>query len=421
MKDMTGSNPVRREEMILCQKCGTINQVGEESCSRCGTRLMIISNFAPSEGQIPIWEEHFLERISALEHGIARLDGRIEEIYQIVQQLANESFYDHTMVETIVEVLKKSKLAGMENLERGWERRVSRRLRESEEREKFDNCKKSFLGAFRGRDRDGFVRRVEESAVFFAKHNFQKGIQSLEKAYAIDPDNTAIGIFLGKFHYQMRNYRSAGKYLQQVLKDNPQNFEANLLTGLLARRKRDFFQARDCLLAALASTSSSLVASLALGDVFLSLGEETRALKCFSQALDIKPIPQLHLLLGIVYGRQGQLRQSIRHLKKAIQLNPQNSEAFYQMGLVFLAQKQREKAAEFLKTAIRLNPGESRFRNALSRSEGNAFYQDRDANKKTLPRLADEGMESLVPDELKLIFLVRKAKPKNDNSVSGKE
>ncbi len=382
---------------------------------------MIISNLNLGEGQIPVWEEHFLERISALEHGIARLEERIDEIYQVMQQLANESFYDHTMIETIVEVLKKSKLAGVDKLEDGWQRRVTRRLQETEERERFENWKRSVLGAFRGKDRNDFVHKVEESAGFFEKHNFQKGVKSLEKAFAIDPDNIAIGIFLGKFHYQRQNYRMAGKYLEQVLKDNPQNFEANLLIGLLARRKGDFPQARDCLLKAVASTPSSPLAHLALGNVFWSLGEEAKALKYFSDALDIKPIPHLHLLLGIIYSHQGQLRQAIRHMKKAIQIDPQNSEAFFQMGLTFLAKNQREKAAECFKNAYRLNPRDIRFRTAFRQSPESPVYLDPGLNGKTLPRLADEGMESLVSDELQLNFMARRAKPKNDKSVSGKE
>ncbi len=412
---------MKREEMILCQKCGTVNQVGDEACSRCGTRLMIISNLNAGEGQIPVWEEHFLERISALEHGIARLEERLDEIYQVMQQLANESFYDHTMIETIVEVLKKSKLPGIDNLEDGWQRRITRRLQETEERERFENWKHSVLGAYRGKDRKNFVHKVEESAEFFEKRNFQKGVQSLEKAFAMDPDNVAIRIFLGKFHYQRQNFRMAGKCLEQVLKENPQNFEANLLIGLLARRKGNFSQARDCLLRAVASTPSSPLAHLALGDVFLSLGEEAKALKYFSVAIDIKPIPHLHLLLGIIYSHRGQLRQAIRHMKKAIQIDPQNGEAFFQMGLTFLAQNQKEKANECFKTACRLNPRDIRFRAALGQSPENPVYLDAGLNGKTLPRLADEGMESLVSDELQLNFMARRAKPKNDKSVDGKD
>jgi tetratricopeptide (TPR) repeat protein len=412
---------VKRGEMILCQKCGTVNQVGDESCSRCGTRLMIISNLASGEGQIPVWEEHFLERISALEHGIARLEERIDEIYQVMQQLANESFFDHTMIETIVEVLKKSKLPGVDKMEDGWQSRVARRLRETEERERFETWKRSVLGTFRGRDRNDFVHKVEESADFFEKHNFQKGVRSLQKAFALDPENVAIGIFLGKFHYQRQNYRIAGKYLEQVLKENPQNFEANLLIGLLARRRGDFSRARDCLLKAVASAPSSTVAHLALGVVFLSLGEESKALKYFSDALDIKPVPHLHLLLGIIYSHKGQLRQAIRHMKKAVQIDPQNSEAFFQMGLTLLAQNQREKAAQCFKTACRLNPEEGRYRSALNRSSSSPIFLNAGSYKETLPRLAEEGMESLVSDELQLNFIERKSKLKEDKSLDGKD
>src|SRR4051812_30197327 len=131
--------------MILCQKCGAVNQIGEEGCCKCGTKLMIVSSAYQQNGSLPMWEEHFLERISVLEYTLGRLDERLNEIHDLVQQLASESFYDHTMIESIAEALKRVQIVGKRELEHDWHQRVTQRLLDTEEREKFELSKKSFL------------------------------------------------------------------------------------------------------------------------------------------------------------------------------------------------------------------------------------------------------------------------------------
>jgi hypothetical protein len=102
---------------------------------------MIMSYAHRLNSNLPILDEHFLERISALEYTIGRVDERLTEIYDLVQQLTTDCFYDHTMIESIAEALKRLQLVGKRDLERDWHRRVSERLLESEEREKFEASK----------------------------------------------------------------------------------------------------------------------------------------------------------------------------------------------------------------------------------------------------------------------------------------
>ena len=65
-----------------CQKCLAANPLGQEFCTRCGTRLMIIVeplsaryDAADAAGSS---EEHLLERISALENRLERLTEKVE-------------------------------------------------------------------------------------------------------------------------------------------------------------------------------------------------------------------------------------------------------------------------------------------------------------------------------------------------------
>ena len=390
--------------VIFCQKCGTKNQIGEEICVKCGTKLMILAYAHRMNSTLPILDEHFLERISALEYSIGRLDDRLNEIYDLVQQLSTDSFYDHTMIESIAEALKRLQIVGKQDLERDWHKRVTQRLLESEEREKFEASKKSFLNAFRGKDKGRFSKLIEESSQYFIKKNYRRGLKALERAFATDPQNCEVGIFLGKLYYEFENFADAGKYLRRVLKNNPHHFEANLLTGLLARRRGDFAAARRFLGNAADICQTSLAAHLFLGSVLVSLGHDAEALGHFSRALNLKPSPQMYLMVGSIYSRQGQLRHAIKHMKKAIELDPACHEAFFHLGLAFLEQKWTKKAMECLRTAAHLNPKEARYQDALALLVHDRPRQASFANLKREPALNEESLEFLVKDELRLNF-----------------
>src|SRR5215831_7572850 len=161
--------------MILCQKCGASNSLGLEACHECGTKLMIVASVYRHSGALPVLEEHLLERISTLECSLNKLGERLNGIHELLQELSTESFYDHTMIESIAGTLKKLQIVGKRDLERDWRRRVSRRFSESKEREQFESCRQSFLAAFRGKDRERFSNLIEESNQFFIKKNYRQG------------------------------------------------------------------------------------------------------------------------------------------------------------------------------------------------------------------------------------------------------
>ena len=366
---------------------------------------MIVSSSYRQSGVLPVLEEHLLERISALEYALGRLDERLNGIHELMQQLSTESFYDHTMIESIAEALKKLQIVGKRALERDWRHRVTQRLLESEERQKFESCRQSFLNAFRGNDKEKFLKLVEESSQFFIKRNYSRGLRALEKAYSSDPQNCEIGIFLSKIYYESQNFLGAGRCLRRVLKNSPSHFEANLLTGLLAKREGNLPRAKQYLSAAVDICQSSLAARIFLGSVLVALGEDSRAVGHFSHALNLQPSPQMYLLVGSIYSRQGKVRHAIKHMKKAIEIDPSCDQAFFQLGLAFLEQNWKKRARECFQAALKLNPKESRYRNALETFLKSHTKLDSKVDLE-LSSLSsnEEGMEVLVKDELHLNF-----------------
>src|SRR5678816_910792 len=100
--------------MIFCQQCTHPNSYDRETCSACGTRLMIITNTrtAAAYGGVesllrPTIEEHLLERISAIESTLQRANERIEIVLDLVHRQATTGLYDHAMLDALVEHLSE--------------------------------------------------------------------------------------------------------------------------------------------------------------------------------------------------------------------------------------------------------------------------------------------------------------------------
>src|ERR1044072_1516906 len=93
-----------------CQKCLAANPLGQEFCSRCGTRLMIIVEPSASRfegGATVSTDEHLLERISAAEARTARLAERLERSLDLLLRYAQNAYFDRSLTRALISLLEE--------------------------------------------------------------------------------------------------------------------------------------------------------------------------------------------------------------------------------------------------------------------------------------------------------------------------
>src|SRR6267143_3626296 len=107
-----------------CQNCLAANQLGQEFCARCGTRLMIIvePSSARYEGveSSASNEEHLLERISALENKLGQLTGKLQRGLDLLLRQAQNAHFDRALVKALVGLLTEDGLVQSDKLEQLW-------------------------------------------------------------------------------------------------------------------------------------------------------------------------------------------------------------------------------------------------------------------------------------------------------------
>src|SRR5438045_2162840 len=106
-----------------CQKCRAANPLGQEFCSRCGTKLMLIveppSSRVDSAEHSP-QDEYLLERLTILENTMARLTERLEQRLKLLLRQSETAYTNHALVKSLMEILGESGIVDQNRLKTMW-------------------------------------------------------------------------------------------------------------------------------------------------------------------------------------------------------------------------------------------------------------------------------------------------------------
>src|SRR5205807_1302721 len=163
-----------------CQKCLAANPLGQDFCSRCGTRLMIVVEPASMryEGieSGSTSDEHLLERISVLENRLVRLTERLERTLDLLLRQAQNSYLDRALLKSLIGLLTEDGVIDEQRLERMWQRRCDQETATQEQTLRRDEIRARIVANYRGAERLPFEQSVSEGFLSLEEGNFDKGL-----------------------------------------------------------------------------------------------------------------------------------------------------------------------------------------------------------------------------------------------------
>lgn len=303
------------------------------------------------------YDEHLLERVSALENRLARMTERLERGLELLLRHARTSYFDHLLLETLISALGESKTINARQIEERWRSRCERDAEASAETSRHEEACERAVAAHAGDERAEFTRLVREGFALLEGGEAARGARTLERAAALSPANAPLNTFLGEHYLRAGKHTVARHYLARAQAARPDDRRVLLLLGLACGDEGDAKHAKEFLGLAVLRGDASFAAHYALGRLYAAESDWESALAEFKRALAARPSPESHYVLGLVYYQLGRFRPAHKHLRKAVELDEHYGEAFYLLALVRLRLGQAAPAREAFEAARVLTDG----------------------------------------------------------------
>lgn len=342
-----------------CQKCLAANPLGQDFCTRCGTRLMIVvepssTRFETAPANVST-DEHLLERISAAENRVARLAERLERSLDLLLRYAQNAYFDRSLMRALVGLLTEDGVVDTERLERMWSERCERDTVEQEENVHRDELRLRILANAKVPDRQAFEELVNEGFVLIEDKQVPQGINKLEAAADLAEENAPLNLFIGEHYFRRGKTKLARAYLTKAHAALPDDLRISLLLGLSCADDGEVELAKDLLSNATAHGGSSFAVHYGLGWVFVAEKNWRRALGEFKRALTVRPSAEAHYVLGCLYYELNRDALAVRHLRKATEMDGGYAEAFSLLAQAYERSGRKELARQALEKAGRKN------------------------------------------------------------------
>ncbi|MFN2530982.1 MAG: tetratricopeptide repeat protein [Pyrinomonadaceae bacterium] len=314
-----------------CQKCLAMNPLGQDYCTRCGTRLMIVvepagARFEAGEASVTT-AEHLLERISAVEMRTARLTERLERGLDLLLRQAQNAYFDRALVKALIALLTEDGVVEHQRLEKLWSERCEKDAAEQQESVRRDDIRLRILSGYKGAKRYDFEQLINEAFLLIEDNQLDRGIQLLKKASALSGSGYVLSAFLGEHFFRQGKIKPAREQLSRAHDAAPDDARISLLLGLTCADDGELEMAKCLLRRANENGSSTFAAHYGLGRLFVAEGNWPQAICEFKAALHSRPSPEAHYALACLYYQLCRDTLASRHLKKALAMDENYPEA----------------------------------------------------------------------------------------------
>lgn len=187
--------------------------------------------------------------------------------------------------------------------------------------------------------------------------DYADAIKWLETAVSMDRSNKEDWYFLGRAYYTVARLADAKKAFEAVLALDPRNIKAENNLGLIQESSGEPAAAMEAYRRAISWQEDSLQQSeqpyVNLGNILMEQGQTKEALAPLEKAVTLAPNNAFcRLTLGTYYHKVGRLHDAQRELEQATKLEPENAVAHYQLGRLYKDMHVMDRAqAEFDRTA----------------------------------------------------------------------
>jgi tetratricopeptide (TPR) repeat protein len=322
-----------------CQYCGANNQLGERSCRKCGTRLMLVV-FPPSirhdEGIVPsYYEDHLLERVTLLEIRLTQVAERLSLALDLMLRQSKNTHSDHLLLETLIDSLNTLGALEKDKLTQKWRKNVEQEELGETAEEKNKRAVKKIRLAFQGENAELFENLLRKGLNFLAQQEERQAFRAFERALQISPENIPLILFIAQLQFQADKFESAKDFLEKAYAIEPTNEQVLFFLGIISADLLDLKRAKVLLYKLTEHREMKYCVNYVLGLMAVFERDWKTAFESFRETLNAFEAPETHYLLGCVYFQLGKYKMALRHLQKAVENDTNFADAWFMLAVIY--------------------------------------------------------------------------------------
>jgi predicted Zn-dependent protease len=338
-----------------CQKCRKKNALGEPTCSRCGTRLMLVvfpqslkydTNYVPS-----YYEDHLLERVTSLELRLTQVAERLAATLDLMLRQTKTAHSDHLLLETLIESLNTLGAIEKDKLTKNWRERVDLEELKDNAKTRRGKLVARILAGHNEEQPDLFAHLVTEGIKLLGEDEEKQGLRTLERALLLSPKNVALLMFIAVSLFRADKFELSKNYLEKARIIAPQDAKILLLLGVIYADEGSVSEAKRFINALSDKKDARFCVSYMWGMIAAFENDWAETLAAFKEVLIAKNSPETHYLIACAYFQLGRNKMALRHLQKTVEEDSNFSDAWYMLSIVYEILNDEEKAREAVELA----------------------------------------------------------------------
>ena len=184
-----------------------------------------------------------------------------------------------------------------------------------------------------------------------------QAMELFNEVLKMKPGNTEAHLNLGKLLADQGKYDEAMRHYKEVLRLLPNDAAAYQHVAVMLVNDGRLEEAIEVLRKGLEyKPRNSAMLHIGLGTIYMQQGKVDQAIPEFQIAVRQRPDSTTFNNLGVALSLKGKIDEAIKCHKKAIQLDPRNAEAYYNLGNIFYSQDNFKKAIGEYEKAVSINP-----------------------------------------------------------------
>ena len=185
---------------------------------------------------------------------------------------------------------------------------------------------------------------------------YKDAITDFRKAIDIDDSKVAYHTALADAQFRLGNVGESYSALQDALKLDEDDFDANLKMGEIAFYSKDYERAIESLSKVTSKDKTNQTALFMKGFIYKEIGDTSNAVHFFRQLIELYPdYEPPYEELGMLYAQRGN-KLGLEYLTTALSLEPKNTNVLYGIAMLYQDMDEPDLATEYYVKVLEIDP-----------------------------------------------------------------